>query len=73
MVSSNRTRSSNHKPKHKMFHLNMRKNFSLKVAEPWKRLPREVIQYPSLEAFKTHLEAIKERYCSHSSFVLHMN
>lgn len=56
-----------------MFHLNMRKNFSLKVAEPWKRLPREVIQYPSLEAFKTHLEAIKERYCSHSSFVLHMN
>jgi len=29
-----------HKLKHK-FHLNMRKNFTLKVTEPWNRLPRE--------------------------------
>jgi len=35
----------------------MRKNFfPLRVMEPWNRLPREVVESPSLEIFKTHLD-----------------
>ena len=36
----------------------MRKNFfTLSVAERWNRLPREVVESPSLGTFKTHLDA----------------
>jgi len=43
----------------KLFHLNMRKNFfPLRVMEHWNRLPREVVESPSLEIFKTHLEEV---------------
>jgi len=41
------------------FLLWMRKNFfSLRVTEPWPRLPREAVESPSLEIFKTHLENV---------------
>jgi len=44
------------KLKHRKFHLNMRKNFiTLRVTEPWHRLPREAVESPSLEIFKTLL------------------
>ena len=37
----------------------MRKSFSpLRVTEPWPRLPREVVESPSLEIFKTHLDKV---------------
>jgi len=36
----------------------MRKNFTLRVMEPWTRLPREVVESPSLEIFKTRLDAV---------------
>jgi len=37
----------------------MRKNFfCLRVTEHWNRLPREVVESPSLEIFKTHLNKV---------------
>jgi len=37
----------------------MRKNFfPLRVMEPWPRLPREVVESPSLEIFKTRLDKV---------------
>jgi len=44
---------------HKLKHRNMRKNFfTLRVTEHWNRLPREVVECPSLEIFKTRLDAV---------------
>jgi len=41
------------------FHLNLRKNFfTLRVTEHWNRLPREVVDFPYLEIFKTRLDKV---------------
>jgi len=59
VVPSNSTRGNGHKPKPVKFHLNTRKNFfTLRVTEPWHRLPREVVESPSLEIFQTHLDKV---------------
>jgi len=59
VVPSNRMRGNGHKLKHRKLHLNMRKNFfPLRVTEHWNRLPREVVDSPSLELFKTHLDKV---------------
>lgn len=56
VVPSDRMRSSDHKLKQRKFPHSMRKNFfMLRVAKPWDRLPKEVMESPSLEPFKTHL------------------
>ena len=59
MVPSDRTRGNRHKLKHRKFQLNMRKNFfTLRVTEPWPKLPREAVESPSLEIFKTRLDKV---------------
>ncbi|KFV79773.1 hypothetical protein N308_04320, partial [Struthio camelus australis] len=48
-----------HKLKHRKFHLNLRRNFlTARVTEHRNRLPREVVESPSLEIFKTRLDVI---------------
>lgn len=50
---------TSHKLKPMNIHLNMGKSFFiLRVTKHWNRLPREVVESPSLEGFKRHLDLV---------------
>jgi len=48
VVPSGRTTHNGHNLKHRRFFLNIKKHFfTVRVTDPWHRLPREIVESPS--------------------------
>jgi len=59
VVSRDLTKGNEHKPKYRSFPLNTKKHvFTVSMIEHWHRVPREVVESPSLELLKSHLDVV---------------
>lgn len=54
-----KTRGSGYKLQQERFNLNVIKNcFTVRTVSHWNNVPREVVESPSLEVFKMHLNGV---------------
>jgi len=59
VVPSDRTRGNGHKLQYGRLCLNIRQSFfTVRVTEQWHRLPRDIMESPSLEILKSHLDMV---------------